>query len=465
MEINNIKIDKSANYSKSFYKKLNAELTQYKDKNGTDFMNENSCVIEEVDCESSIMRLAYNEPKYKIQGKPVRKKIRTAEKQQRRKNGNGKTVKEAADKKIIEYKAADRKSYKNRDSKHVDPRNFRIQSTNSRTILSDMNKEENILEMERDEEDTKCIIEEVDCKLSLINIGYDEIQENEEETVMIPDIIPESEEEIAEQTKEPEDDSQSFSGIQKESVNVEEKVDEEPEEFNINRYSSSSIVSTVVLYEDDKEDVEEIEEEVITDQEPQFVMFPDHKEEDNGFVIADKKVKPSTLAVIREKEKLFMEGVSKNFLHSEAIHIKNNLGFLSLLAFFGLFGIFTENRGCLGFWAFLYYIRYFYVLPDDIFKANVQKAAEYGFYTQTAISFTSIILNVVLGNTVYFAVGLIFSAVLSMLVFNVLLYFYQFRKSEQGEENLLNTEIIAYSSDSAAPRTMEESALPEKQKE
>ncbi len=45
--------------------------------------------------------------------------------------------------------------------------------------------------------------------------------------------------------------------------------------------------------------------------------------------------------------------------------MKNKLGYLSLLAVLGIWGFLSENKGYLGFLGVLYYIRYFFVIPDE----------------------------------------------------------------------------------------------------
>mgnify|MGYP001038277172 CR=1 FL=1 len=56
-------------------------------------------------------------------------------------------------------------------------------------------------------------------------------------------------------------------------------------------------------------------------------------------------------------------------------HKINYLGFLSLLAFIAILGWTTKNTGLYGFFGFAYYLRYFWVIPDEFFLLNVQKAA------------------------------------------------------------------------------------------
>lgn len=60
----------------------------------------------------------------------------------------------------------------------------------------------------------------------------------------------------------------------------------------------------------------------------------------------------------------------------------NFLGFLSLLALIAILGWTTENQGLYGFFGFAYYLRYFWVIPDEFFRLNVQKSATFAFMAE-----------------------------------------------------------------------------------
>ncbi len=63
-------------------------------------------------------------------------------------------------------------------------------------------------------------------------------------------------------------------------------------------------------------------------------------------------------------------------------HRINYLGFLSLLALIAILGWRTDNTGLYGFFGFAYYLRYFWVIPDEFFRLNVQKAATFAFMSE-----------------------------------------------------------------------------------
>ncbi len=60
----------------------------------------------------------------------------------------------------------------------------------------------------------------------------------------------------------------------------------------------------------------------------------------------------------------------------------NYLGFLSLLALIAILGWTTKNTGLFGFFGFAYYLRYFWIIPDEFFKLNVQKASTFAFMAE-----------------------------------------------------------------------------------
>ncbi len=60
----------------------------------------------------------------------------------------------------------------------------------------------------------------------------------------------------------------------------------------------------------------------------------------------------------------------------------NYLGFLSLLALISILGWRTGNTGLYGFFGFAYYLRYFWVIPDEFFRLNVRKAATFAFMSE-----------------------------------------------------------------------------------
>ncbi len=445
MQINNVKNYKSVVYPKSFYEKLKAEQVQFKGKISARPKDVNNCLIEEVDCERSILSLNNAETVFKKIGKPVRQRIKVTEKQPDKGGGNKKTAKTGAEKKIIEYKAAS---------------------------INTLRRE--IVELDTIEKE-KCVIKELDCKQSLVNIGYDDVQE-EEETELLSEIDIEPDKEVtvpaenmqeeiqeemqavkqevmqAEMQTVMQDEMQTVmqaeaelnahaqtadSGLAENGDKEEYKKEDKEPEYDIHRYDSSSIVGTIVLYPEDKEDVENLpaedfSTELIYEDE---VYAEDNKAGQKIILFKNGMGIPAFWSGLQKNGRLFIQEVSTNFLHSEAIHTKNKLGFISLLALFGLLGIFTENRACLGFWAFLYYTRYFYVKPDKVLYDHVLKSAAFGFAAGIALSFLAVILEALFGTVSFLIYGMGAGMVISVLVFTGVLYALQFRINREGHES------------------------------
>ncbi len=60
----------------------------------------------------------------------------------------------------------------------------------------------------------------------------------------------------------------------------------------------------------------------------------------------------------------------------------NYLGFLSLLSLIAVLGIRHPGSGLFGFFGFFYYVRYFWVVPDELFLLNVRKSASAAFMAE-----------------------------------------------------------------------------------
>jgi len=101
------------------------------------------------------------------------------------------------------------------------------------------------------------------------------------------------------------------------------------------------------------------------------------------------------------------------------------LGFLSLIGFVGL----TGNYYFFSFFAFLVYFRYFKVIPDELFKENVRKAATPSFFvsiTTTALigGYIALLKNASVQNVLSgFAIGLAINFALPIFVFTGILVY------------------------------------------
>ncbi len=72
----------------------------------------------------------------------------------------------------------------------------------------------------------------------------------------------------------------------------------------------------------------------------------------------------------------------------------NRLGFLSLFAIIGVLGLVSDNKGLTGFFGYAYYIRYFFVIPDELFITNIRKAASFGFFSGILATGIALILHI-----------------------------------------------------------------------
>lgn len=110
-------------------------------------------------------------------------------------------------------------------------------------------------------------------------------------------------------------------------------------------------------------------------------------------------------------------------------HRINYLGFLSLLSLIALLSWRAGNTGLLGFFGFAYYLRYFFVLPDEAFRENLQRAATLAFLSEMLSLVPLMGLCVWLyggGRAVPAAFGLSFAV--AILVFTVALQLLEWRE-------------------------------------
>ncbi len=66
--------------------------------------------------------------------------------------------------------------------------------------------------------------------------------------------------------------------------------------------------------------------------------------------------------------------------------MKNKLGFLGFFGALGLLGAYTGQSGYYGFFGFCAYFYYFTVIPDEMFRENVRRAAAAAFFVLMAVS-------------------------------------------------------------------------------
>ena len=113
----------------------------------------------------------------------------------------------------------------------------------------------------------------------------------------------------------------------------------------------------------------------------------------------------------------------------------NYLGFLSLLALIAILGWQTENKGLYGFFFFFYYFRYFWVIPDEFFQLNVQKAATFAFMSEMVLLVPFMFVCAFtygVAKAVPISFALSFSV--TILAFTIALIFHEWRE-RKGAEN------------------------------
>lgn len=67
------------------------------------------------------------------------------------------------------------------------------------------------------------------------------------------------------------------------------------------------------------------------------------------------------------------------------MYLNNRLGYLGFLSLIGLLG-FTGNYYFFGFLGFIVYFKYFKVIPDELFKDNIRKAATPSFFVSITVT-------------------------------------------------------------------------------
>ncbi len=110
---------------------------------------------------------------------------------------------------------------------------------------------------------------------------------------------------------------------------------------------------------------------------------------------------------------------------------RNPLGYLSLFALLGLVGLVRDIPGYLGFFGFLFYIRYFWVLPDEMLLDYVRKSAAWGFFTGTGATLVTTLVCVFSEDpTRAFGFGMALGFAASIIAFSLILTWYEFRESK-----------------------------------
>jgi hypothetical protein len=108
--------------------------------------------------------------------------------------------------------------------------------------------------------------------------------------------------------------------------------------------------------------------------------------------------------------------------------MKNKLGYFGALGFVGILGIITDNRYLLAFFAYFVFLRYFFVIPDELFKLNVQKAATPAFFVGIALQVLTIAVTAFTKDITQLVTGLALGFSVSTAVFILILVISEFKE-------------------------------------
>ena len=101
--------------------------------------------------------------------------------------------------------------------------------------------------------------------------------------------------------------------------------------------------------------------------------------------------------------------------------MKNRLGLLGFLGLFGPVGFINGSYAYCSFFGFLIFLRYFWVIPDELFLSNVQNAATPAFFVGITLYAITGALSAFHVSTTIFVIGLVTGFAASFLVFTVIL--------------------------------------------
>lgn len=105
--------------------------------------------------------------------------------------------------------------------------------------------------------------------------------------------------------------------------------------------------------------------------------------------------------------------------------MKNWLSLLGLLGFLGLLGPFTGNPGFYGFFGFFGYFGFANVIPDEMFKLNVNKAAKNAFLAGMVIYPIVVLAGAVSSYSLAFGLGFAINFAVQNLIFGISLVIYE----------------------------------------
>jgi hypothetical protein len=103
--------------------------------------------------------------------------------------------------------------------------------------------------------------------------------------------------------------------------------------------------------------------------------------------------------------------------------MKNKLGYVGFLGLLGIVGFFAHNYVYFALFSFLYYLRYFWVIPDELFRENIRRAASPSFFTSMVLYAITVALTAFHVSTLIFVIGLVAGFTVPFVLFTILLTF------------------------------------------
>lgn len=117
-------------------------------------------------------------------------------------------------------------------------------------------------------------------------------------------------------------------------------------------------------------------------------------------------------------------------------HRINYLGFLSLLALIAFLGWQTDNKELYGFFGFAYYLRYFWVIPDEFFRLNVRKAAAFAFMSEMLLLVPFMfVCTFIYGAAKAVPISFALSFAVTVLAFSITLIFLEWKEREGAADD------------------------------
>ena len=105
--------------------------------------------------------------------------------------------------------------------------------------------------------------------------------------------------------------------------------------------------------------------------------------------------------------------------------MKNRMSLFGLFGLLGLLGLVTQNPGFYGFFGFFGFFAFSKVLPDEMFKLNVNKAAKNAFFAGVIVYPIVVVLGAFTSFSLAYSIGFAVNVAVQILVFSISLSLYE----------------------------------------